>query len=94
MFPFENFFIQGNKQTNNKSSRLGQDQVNRGGWGMGVDASFGQKLLTQHSVGRWALEITHHKMGRHTARVFKKKSLKQTQPLTLMPAGKLIQMGS
>ena len=34
-FPFEDFFIQGNKQTNKQKSHLGQDQVNResGAWG-------------------------------------------------------------
>ena len=45
-FPFEDFFIQGNKQTNKQKSHLGQDQVNRESGHEGR-AIFGQKHLEQ-----------------------------------------------
>ena len=43
---------------------------------MGVMLFFGQKLLNTQKCGQVCLLITHHEMGKHVERVFKKNALK------------------
>ena len=88
MFPFEDFFHQGTKK------KVSQGKI---GWigrvGYGHHAVLGQKLLnSQHSVDSSACKSPIMKWA--NALVFKKIRWSRMQPLTTMPAGTLMQMGS
>ena len=89
-FPLRTFFIWGIKKT----SLLGWSWVTRKG---GTWGSCFLSKTAEHSAqcGQVHLKITHHEMGKHIERVFKKKnSLSQTQLLTRSLAGTLVEMGS
>ena len=64
-FPLEDSFHPG------KQSHSGRDRVNREG-GHGRHAGFGQKLLDTQQCGQVCSSITHHAMGKHIEKVFKK----------------------
>ena len=77
-----------------KKRRLGWDHVNKGGgeWGHAV---FGQKLVNTVQCGLCAPKSPSVKRLNSLKESSKKKiHWSQTQPLTTMPAGALIQMGS
>ena len=92
MFPFEGFFFS-SRET--KKIHLGWDWVNRkgGAWG----SCYFLSQTAEHSAwyGQVLLEITHHKMGKCLCGESSKKiNWSQMLPLTTMPFGILIQMGS
>ena len=89
-FPFEDFFTQGN------TKKVTLSKISWIGWvGHGGHAVFGQKLLnTQRGVGRCACKSPIMKWANCWKSLQKKFHWSQTQPLTTMPTGTLIQMGS
>ena len=94
-FPFEDFFIWGNKQTKKLLVKLlGCNWVNRedGVWGL---CCFWSKLLTtQCSVGRWARNSPIMKWANTLKDSSKQIHWSHTQPLATPPVSTLIQVGS
>ena len=92
MFPFEDSFHPGT-QTNKISLRVRLGEQGR--VGHKDRAVFGMKLLnTQCGVGRCARKSPIMKPENALKEPSKKIHQSQTQPLIIMPAGALIQMGS
>ena len=84
MFPFEDFFHQGNE----KKNRLGRrDQVNREG-GVQGSCCFCSKTV-EHSAwcGQVCSWVTHHEMGKHIERMLKKKFTEAERSLSQHPSG-------
>ena len=89
-FPFRAFFI----GENIRKESLRERSVRWGQWGMEVMLFFGQKLLdVQCGVGKF---VNHRSWNGQTCwkSLPKKIHWNRMQPLTTMPAGPLIQMGS
>ena len=92
-FPFKDFFHLGKHKKDKKVTWVKIQWIGR--VGHGGRAIFGQKLLnTQHGVGRWARKSPLQNWENTLTECSRQIHWSWKQPITPMPAGILIQMGS